>query len=217
MLWGRSPERLASIADDLKVRSQQTVKTKAFDFNELNMHQEAWDEALRELGQIDLAIICYGTLGDQSACQQNFGEALAEFNSNCISTLSFLTLLGNYFEQRRAGCIVVVTSVAGDRGRQSNYVYGAAKSAVSTFLQGLRNRLRSANVPVITVKPGFVDTPMTAQMPKNPLFATPDKVAGDIVRAICRGANVVYTPWFWRYIMAAIKSVPEPIFNRLKL
>jgi short-subunit dehydrogenase len=111
----------------------------------------------------------------------------------------------------------VITSVAGDRGRQSNYVYGAAKGGLDRFLQGLRNRLHPAGVAVVTLKPGFVDTPMTAGVAKSPLFASSRRVGRAIHRAIEARRNVVYIPWFWRPIMFLITSMPEAVFKRLRL
>lgn len=217
ILWGRSEEKLALVAQDLRVRGSGDVRTKAFDFNSLELHQPAFEELLSSDSDIDLALICHGTLGDQKSGEADFSKALDELNTNCINTLSFLTLLANYFERRRSGCIVLLSSVAGDRGRASNYIYGTAKSAVSTFAQGLRVRLRRNGVHVVTVKPGFVDTPMTAHVSKNFLFASPEQVAKDVVRAVDRRKYVVYTPWFWRYIMLIIRLIPETIFRRLKL
>jgi len=128
-----------------------------------------------------------------------------------------LTLLANRFEAQRHGTLAVIGSVAGDRGRQSNYVYGTAKGALAIFLQGLRNRLHPAGVRVLTVKPGFVDTPMTASFKKGPLWAAPEAVAAAIVAAVERGRDVIYTPWFWWGIMTLIKLVPERVFKKLKL
>jgi short-subunit dehydrogenase len=126
--------------------------------------------------------------------------------------------LSNRFEAQGSGVIAIISSVAGDRGRQSNYVYGSAKAAVSAFASGLRQRLYPKGVRVVTVKPGFVDTPMTAAIKrKGALWATPDRVARDIVRAMDRGTPVIYTPWFWRIIMFVIRSVPETVFRRLRL
>jgi short-subunit dehydrogenase len=120
-------------------------------------------------------------------------------------------------EQRRQGNITVISSVAGDRGRGSNYNYGAAKAGLSAYLQGLRNRLAASGVSVTTIKPGFVDTPMTAHLKKSPLFASPEYVGQRLVRAADRGEAVVYTPWYWRLIMGIIIHIPECIFKRLSL
>ena len=120
-------------------------------------------------------------------------------------------------EAQGSGCIAALSSVAGDRGRGSNLVYGAAKAGLTAFLSGLRNRLSGAGVRVVTVKPGFVDTPMTDHLPKNPLYASPERVARDVVRAIEGGADVVYTPWWWRWVMLAVRLVPERLFKRLSL
>jgi len=139
------------------------------------------------------------------------------FEINTLSTLSLLTCLASYFEERGQGTIAVISSVAGDRGRQSNYVYGSAKGAVTIFLQGLRNRLHRSGVNVITVKPGFVDTPMTSALEKGVLWATPEQVADRIAAAIAKGIDVSYAPLFWRLVMALIRSIPERLFKRMKL
>jgi decaprenylphospho-beta-D-erythro-pentofuranosid-2-ulose 2-reductase len=128
-----------------------------------------------------------------------------------------LTLIGNRFEEQRNGCIAVISSVAGDRGRQSNYVYGAAKGALTVFLSGLRNRLVKAGVTVITIKPGFVDSPMTASFRKGFLWVSPAVVGRGVYRAIVSRKDVVYLPWYWRYIMMAVVLIPERMFKRLSL
>jgi short-subunit dehydrogenase len=131
--------------------------------------------------------------------------------------IALATVLANRFEAQRSGSIAVISSVAGDRGRQSNYVYGAAKGAVTLLLQGLRNRLSKSGVQVLTIKPGFVDTPMTAEFKKGALWAKPDDIAHGIVSAIDRRRDVVYLPGFWRLIMLIIRHIPEPIFKRMSL
>jgi short-subunit dehydrogenase len=157
-------------------------------------------------------------LSDQAQCEQSVDIMRREFDINALSTLALLTALANRMEARRSGTLAVISSVAGDRGRQSNYVYGAAKAAVSTFLGGLRQRLAKSGVTVLTIKPGFVDTPMTASIAnKGALWAQPDRVAAGIVQAIDRRRNIVYLPWFWRWIMLVIRHIPEPIFTRVKL
>ena len=166
---------------------------------------------------IDVVLIAHGTLPDQRACEASFATTRSALETNAISVISLLTHLANRFERQRGGSIAVVSSVAGDRGRQSNYVYGTAKGALSLFLQGLRNRLHGRGVDVITIKPGFVDTPMTAGMAKGALWAQPESIARGIVKAIERGRSVAYVPGFWAPIMWVIRSLPETLFKRLRL
>ena len=142
---------------------------------------------------------------------------LKEIDINGLSVIALSTRLGNIFEAQGRGSLAVISSVAGDRGRQSNYVYGAAKGMVSLFLQGMRNRLSRKGVQVLTIKPGFVDTPMTAALPKGALWAKPEAIANGIVRAIERERDEVYLPGFWWMIMAIIRHVPERVFKRLSL
>jgi short-subunit dehydrogenase len=162
-------------------------------------------------------LIAHGDLPDQVDCQRTYEKTESALRSNLLSPIAFLTWLANYFEARRKGNITVIGSVAGDRGRQSNYVYGTAKGGLATFLQGLRNRLAPAGVSVTTIKPGFVDTPMTQHLPKGPLFAEAHTVGQRIHKAMLRGESVVYTPWFWRFIMAIILHIPEAIFKKMRL
>ena len=217
MLWGRSDARLAAVAQDLRVRGAARVEIEAFEIVEHQQHDDAFRKAVGAFGQLDLVIIAHGSLTDQKAAERDFRTTMNELQVNCISTLSLLSICGNYFEERKSGCIAVISSVAGDRGRQSNYIYGTAKAAVTTFAQGLRHRLHASGVQVVTIKPGFVDTPMTAGVPKNFLFASPERVAKDVVNGIKAGRSAIYTPWFWRFIMLLIKAVPERVFVRTKL
>jgi decaprenylphospho-beta-D-erythro-pentofuranosid-2-ulose 2-reductase len=216
-LLGRSAERLKTLADDLKIRGAANVGFAVFDANDFPEHELAIAAAVAAMDGIDIALIAHGTLGDQKASERDVALTLRELNTNAISVISLLTLLANYFEARRQGTIAVIGSVAGDRGRQSNYVYGTAKAAVSVFLQGLRNRLFAVGVSVVTIKPGFVDTPMTRDFKKGLLWASPRKIASGIVQAIDKRASIVYLPGFWRYLMLIIRLVPESIFRRLKL
>jgi short-subunit dehydrogenase len=173
--------------------------------------------AVAALGGLDAVLIAHGTLSDQAACQQSVELTMRELNINFLSVVSLLTLLGNHFEQQRRGVIAVISSVAGDRGRGSNYVYGTAKAGVSAFLQGLRNRLAKVGVQVLTIKPGLVDTPMTAHLKKNRLYSPPSVVGEGIYHAMKQGRDVAYLPWFWRYIMLIILHIPELIFKRMSL
>lgn len=216
-LVARSADRLAAIRDDLKVRGAGRVETFTLDLTDLSRHQEMFDAALTALGNLDALLIAHGTLGDQRASQASVAETLKELNINFISAVSLLTIAANYFEQRRSGCIAVTGSVAGDRGRQSNYIYGTAKGGLNTFLQGLRSRMFKSGVAVVTIKPGFVDTPMTAGMKKNPLYASASSVGEGVYKAMLKRRDTVYLPWFWLFIMLVVRNIPEPIFKRLKM
>ncbi|HTI14972.1 MAG TPA: SDR family oxidoreductase [Dictyobacter sp.] len=216
-LVGRSDEKLAVVADDLRVRGAKNVTTHVQDVADLDSHEDLLQQAITVLGGMDVLYIAHGTLSDQQKSERSVAETLKELNTNGLSVISLLTIAANYFEQQRHGCIAVISSVAGDRGRKSNYVYGTAKAAVSTFLQGLRNRLASSGVTVVTVKPGFVATPMTAHLKQGPLFADAQKVGEGIYNAIQKKKDIVYLPGFWRVIMFVIKSIPEGIFKKLPL
>jgi decaprenylphospho-beta-D-erythro-pentofuranosid-2-ulose 2-reductase len=216
-LVARDAARLQAISDDLKVRGAVSVGSMVLDARAVDRFPALLEAAAQSLGGLDGALIAYGTLSDQAACQQSVELLRQEFDINAMSVMALCTDLANRLESQGHGVIAVISSVAGDRGRQSNYVYGSAKAAVTAFTSGLRQRLYPKGVRVVTIKPGFVSTPMTAAFKKGALWASPDSVAGDIVRAMDRGAPVIYTPWFWRWIMCVIRSVPETIFRRLKL
>jgi short-subunit dehydrogenase len=216
-LLARNGSRLESLAQDLRVRGATAVHCASFEANALETHQALLEQVKTELNGLDRVLIAHGTLSDQQACEQSVELTLQELQTNALSVIALLTLLANHFAQQRHGNIAVIGSVAGDRGRQSNYIYGTAKGALGIFLQGLRNRLNKSGVQVLTIKPGFVDTPMTAAFPKGPLWATPEKVALDIDRAIEKKKDVLYTPGFWILIMLVIKSIPEKLFKRLSL
>lgn len=217
-LVGRSAEKLGAVAADLRLRGSPQVDFEAIDLNDFDRHEALIATASEKLGGLDTALVAHGTLGDQKASEREWKVAEAEIRTNFLSAASLLTVIANRFEAQKRGAIAVISSVAGDRGRQSNYVYGAAKAALTTFTDGLRNRLFASGVTVVTVKPGFVDTPMTAHIQKKgPLFVKPDVIARGIYRSIAKDRGVVYLPGFWRLIMAIIRSVPEGIFKRLKL
>lgn len=217
---GRNRDKLMALIGDLKVRAsdQQRIDGCVADLTDSDQHAALIEAAEDMLGGIDSVLIAHGTLPDQQACQADVGKTRQEIETNALSVISLLTLLANRFEQQQRGVIAVISSVAGDRGRQSNYVYGAAKGMVTLFLQGLRNRLANANVDVVTIKPGFVDTPMTAEFDRSgPLWAKPEQIAKGTIKAMQKGKGEVYLPWFWWGIMLIIKHIPEAIFKRMSL
>ena len=216
-LVGRKAERLQAIAADLSVRGAAKVGTQSMDATDVGAHAAMFDAVRAELGGIDVALIAHGTLPDQKACEASVELALKEIDTNGLSVIALVTRLANLMEAQGAGTIAVISSVAGDRGRQSNYVYGAAKGMVTRFLQGLRNRLAKKGVQVLTIKPGFVDTPMTAAFKKGALWAQPEDVARGILGAIDKGKDEDYLPGFWRLIMWVIRHIPERIFKKLSL
>lgn len=169
------------------------------------------------MGGIDIVLISYGTLSSQKVCESSVKETFAEIKTNSLSTISLLTHIANRFEMKKKGTIAVISSVAGDRGRASNYIYGSTKAMITAFTSGLRQRLYKSNVAVVTIKPGFVDTPMTASFKKGLLRAKPADVAAKIVRAIDNRKDEVYVPAFWWAVTAVIKTIPTKIFKSIRL
>ena len=216
-LLARDAEQLALMARDLEVRGAPAVHTAVCDFGAAFDADTLIAAAQRDLEGLDLVVIAHGILPAQNACEQDVTQLRTAFEINTLSTLALLTPLANLMQSQRSGTIAVLSSVAGDRGRQSNYVYGASKAALDAFLSGLRNRLAKHGVQVLTIKPAFVATPMTAAFKKGPLWATPESIADGIVRAVDNKRDVVYLPWFWRGIMLVIRAIPERLFKRLSL
>lgn len=214
---GRDRPRVDAIARDLAVRGAAKVNFASADLTDTDVHAGLLGQAMAALGGLDVVLIAYGVLPDQRASEDSYDAFRTQFQVNALSVISLATLAANHFAAAGHGTLAAISSVAGDRGRQSNYAYGTAKAAVSTFFEGLRNRLHSRGVHVVTIKPGFVDTPMTAGLRKGPLWAQPETVARRIVRAIDRGHGTVYVPGFWRPVMFAIRHVPESVFKRMKL
>jgi decaprenylphospho-beta-D-erythro-pentofuranosid-2-ulose 2-reductase len=216
-LVARDPDKLRVLAEDLRIRGATQVATATADAQDYERHQKLFEEARAALDGLDTVLIAHGSLPDQKRCEQSFDLVRREFEINTLGALSLLTHASNAFAKQGFGSLCVIGSVAGDRGRQSNYVYGAAKGALAIFLQGLRNRLYSEGVHVLTVKPGFVDTPMTAAFTKGRLWAEPDQVAKGIYKAVMHKKDIVYLPWFWSPVMRVIRWIPEAIFKRLRL
>lgn len=218
ILAARQSVRLEPLAADLRLRLGREVVVWEFDALNWAALADLPASLHRECGEFDLVVQVFGYLGDQRLAQRDTAEMERILHTNFTAAVLALSHLAEYLEARRLpGGIIGIGSVAGDRGRQSNYFYGAAKGGLALFLQGLRNRLASTGVHVLTVKPGFVDTPMTEDLEGLFLVASPDAVARDVLRAYNRKKDVVYTPWFWRCLMLAIRSIPERLFKRLAL
>ena len=216
-LVGRNEERLKIIVDDLKVRGASQIENYCVDLNNIDRHETILDAAEAKLTGIDTVMNAHGTLSKQVSCEQSVEETLAEIKTNALSTISLLTLIANRFEAKKDGTIAVISSVAGDRGRASNYIYGSAKAMITTFTSGLRQRLHKSNVSVVTIKPGFVDTPMTSEIKKGLLWVKPASVVTKIVKAIDTKKDEVYVPSYWRVVIFLIRVIPSSIYKRLRI
>jgi len=206
-LAGRNILQQEEFKKDLERETNKQIKLIEFDVLDYETHQSFYDNLEKTPEGVISAV---GYLGDQEKAQADFSEAQKIINTNYVGIVSILNVISNDFEKKGSGFIVGISSVAGDRGRKSNYMYGSAKAAMSSYLSGLRNRLNNSQVKVLTVKPGFVNTKMTEDMdlPKK-LTAQPDEVARDIFKAQQKGKDILYTKWIWRWIMFIIKSIPE--------
>jgi len=216
-LVARNPEKLAAVAADLKVRGASYVDTAVADLDDTDKHPELLAHAVNSLTGMDIAYLTHGILGDQTEAERDFNTAAQIIYTNFMAPVSLLTWLGNFCVQRHAGTLAVISSVAGDRGRKSNYLYGSSKAGLSAFLGGLRNRVDREGVTVLNIKPGPTKTAMTAGMPKSDKFADVDSVAESIVSAIDKCKDVLYVPFQWQPIMFIIRNIPERIFKKLDL
>jgi decaprenylphospho-beta-D-erythro-pentofuranosid-2-ulose 2-reductase len=218
VLAGRDAEELALLAGDLRLRHGVAASCQAFDALALETHGAVVEACRLASGDsLSGAVACFGYLGDQSLAQRDPMEAKRILDTNLVGAASILGQLANHFEAKGRGFLCAISSVAGDRGRQSNYIYGAAKAGLTVFLGGLRNRLFRSGVRVVTIKPGFVDTAMTFGRPGMFLVAKPERVARRIVEAILRGEDECYVPSFWRPVMFLVRLIPERIFKRMRL
>ena len=217
VLAARDMDECERIAQDLRTRYDAKLWCVRFDALDFASHQVMFDAVVEKAGELSGILVCHGLLGSQQELQENAEKARAVIDVNYTSFVSVLEIAAKYFAIRRGSFMCAIGSVAGDRGRQSNHIYGSAKAGVAVYMQGLRNRLHDAGVAVITIKPGFVATKMTHGLKTSRLTAAPERVARDIVKAIRRRRNVVYTPWFWRWIMLVIRMIPEFVFKRMKM
>lgn len=214
-LAARNPDELKEFAQDISVRTQRTVKLLELDIMDWETHQDFYAKIEEKPRGVLVAV---GYLGEQKHAQNDFNEARKIIDTNYTGVVSLLNIVALDFEHRKTGFIIGISSVAGDRGRKSNYLYGSAKAALTTYFSGLRNRLNDSYVQVLTVKPGFLNTKMTAGMdlPER-LTAKPEEAAEDIFQAQQKGKNIIYTKWIWRWIMAVIKLIPEWLFKKLSI
>jgi decaprenylphospho-beta-D-erythro-pentofuranosid-2-ulose 2-reductase len=215
-LTGRDTGRLEAIAADLRVRGAARVEFERLDVTEAAALAGVVARAAAALGGLDTVIVAAGLLPDQTRVNADADLLRETLEVNAVSPMVVLNAAAAFFEQQGHGQLVAIGSVAGDRGRAVNYAYGTAKGALEIFMSGLRQRLHGRGVRVLLVKPGFVDTPMTADFAKGPLWASPERVAQDLVKAMEKGRAVIYTPWFWRWILLIIRSIPERLFVRLR-
>ncbi len=215
ILAARDTSVLERDASDINLRYGVEVHTALFDVTDTASHP-AFFETYKDT--VEGVISFIGFMGEQERSQKDFAQAERVVMTNYTGLISIFELFAAAFEAQKEGFLIGVSSVAGDRGRKSNYIYGSAKAGFSAYLSGLRNRLFESGVPVLTVKPGFVRTKMTEgmELPEK-LTAEPADVAEDIFTAQQKGKEVIYTKWFWRFIMLIITSIPEKIFKRLSL
>lgn len=217
-LVGRSAEKLNAVATDLRVRGAAYVDTAVTDLDDVSQHAGLMAHAITSLGGLDVAYLAFGILGDQPQAELDANHAGQILHTNLSAPISMLTWLANYCVKQGRGTLAVLSSVAGDRGRKSNYVYGASKAGLTAFVDGLRNRVDREGVAVLTIKPGPVKTAMTASMKGNEKFADPVKVAKTIANAIAKGkGGVLYVPGIWWPIMTVIKAIPDSVFKKLNL
>jgi decaprenylphospho-beta-D-erythro-pentofuranosid-2-ulose 2-reductase len=216
-LVARNAEKLAAVAADLKTRGASYVDTAVADLDDTDQHPSLLAHAVNSLTGMDIAYLAHGVLGDQIEAERDFNTAAQILHTNFMAPVSLLTWLANFCVQRHAGTLAVLSSVAGERGRKSNYVYGSSKAGLSAFLDGLRNRIDREGVNVLSIKPGPTKTAMTAGMPKSEKFADVDSVAESIVSAIDKRKDILYVPFQWQPIMFIIRNIPERIFKKLNL
>lgn len=217
-LLGRDSDKLDAVKNDLLTRGARDVSVHVVDFSQPQNYEALIDTIYSVWPVVDVVLFAQGSMPTQQSLEENIESIRSLFEVNAMSYLQPAALFAERMAQKKSGSVVLISSPAGDRGRQSNYFYGASKAAVTVFASGLRNRMAKQGVQVLTVKPGFVDTPMTAGMDKSgPLWETPEQIAQCIERGIQKKRDAIYAPWFWQYIMLIIRHIPEKIFKRLSL
>lgn len=217
VLAARKPDRLEGTARDLRERGVARVELLEFDADEFERHEQVLDQALSMTGDLDLAVVSFGVLGDQGTAARDPASALEILRTNTLGAISVLTPLAEGMRAQGHGTIAVLSSVAGERGRRSNYVYGASKAGLDVFCQGLGDRLHGTGVHVLVVRPGFVRSKMTRGLPPPPLSTTPDAVAAALVQGVRVDADTVWVPGTLRWVMSGLRHLPRPLFRRLEI
>lgn len=217
LLVARDAKKIEIVKNDLLARGASEVKDYILDFKNTDSFSHLINYIKEDFNEINEVLLAFATLPDNEALLSDSKALQEELSLNIISPLILLTEVSNIFKDKSCGTIIAISSVAGDRGRKSNFIYGATKSALSTYMSGLRNYLFDYNVKVINVKPGFVDTPMTSEIEKSKLFVKPEVIAHGIINAVRKEKDEVYLPKFWLLIMLIIRNIPEKIFKRLSI
>lgn len=215
LLVGRDPQKLNDTAKDLRVRGAEAVEVCETDLNDYSGNGEMISRAFACWNGLDAALIAHGMLPDQKSAENDTNVLRTSMEVNYVSVVTLLASLANFFEQQGSGVLAVIGSVAGDRGRKSNYVYGSAKSGVAVFVEGLRMRMKAAGVHVVLIKPGWVSTPMTKHLAQNFLFISAERAGRGVFEAIKSPRAVIYLPWYWKWIMRVVRAIPEFIFAKL--
>ena len=200
---------------ELKNLGSPEVKTHLFSAEKTQEHQQILSLIFSK--KVDIVLLAFGMLPDQKQCEKDASAAISSIHINVIGAVSILTHTANFMERQKEGTLAVITSVAGDRGRKSNYIYGASKAMISVLTQGLRNRLCPSGVHVAEIKPGFVDTPMTSHFKKGLLWSKPQSIGKAIARCVDKKKNSIYAPFFWGWIMRVIRCIPECLFKKMNL
>ncbi|MEY5131377.1 MAG: hypothetical protein RL734_1444 [Bacteroidota bacterium] len=216
-LMGRNQQRLNACASELSALGNNVIYPIVVDFMNASEIIQAINKSIQNVGSIDIAVLAQGSLSDQEKANKDFQYLHDEFMLNAMSMIIPAQCIANHFKEIKKGILIGIGSVAGERGRKGNYAYGSAKSAIHTFLSGIRNDIGNEHIRIMTIKPGFVATPMTSHLKQSPLFVKPDFIAKEIIRGIEQGLDVMYIPSYWRFILMIIRALPEKIFMKLNI
>jgi hypothetical protein len=216
-LMGRNQQHLNACASELSALGNNVIDPIVVDFMNASEIIQAINKSIQSVGSIQIAVLAQGSLSDQERAKIDFQYLHDEFMLNAMSMIIPAQCIANHYKENNSGILIGIGSVAGERGRKGNYTYGSAKSAFHTFLSGIRNDIGSQHIHIMTIKPGFVSTPMTSHLKQSPLFVKPDFIAKEIIRGIEQGLDVMYIPSYWRFIMMIIRALPEKIFMKLNI